>query len=39
MRTVYNETINREIKIKPISEFRCDERLKTLFVVNRENER
>jgi hypothetical protein len=26
---VYYETINREIKIKPISECRCDERLKT----------
>ncbi len=26
---VYYETIKREIKIKPISECRCDERLKT----------
>jgi hypothetical protein len=26
---VYYETIKRELKIKPISECRCDERLKT----------
>jgi hypothetical protein len=26
---VYNESIKRELKIKPISECRCDERLKT----------
>jgi hypothetical protein len=26
---VYYETIKREVKIKPISECRCDERLKT----------
>jgi hypothetical protein len=26
---VYYETINREIKIKPMSECRCDERLKS----------
>jgi hypothetical protein len=26
---VYYESIKRELKIKPINEFRCDERLKT----------
>jgi hypothetical protein len=29
VRIVYYESIKRELKIKPISECRCDERLKT----------
>jgi hypothetical protein len=28
-RVVYDESIKRELKVKPISECRCDERLKT----------
>ena len=28
---VYYESLKREIKTKPINEFRCDERLKTKF--------
>ena len=47
---VYYESLKREVKTKPIYEFRCDERLKTkveeytrltctlLFIMNRQSE-